>query len=210
MTANEKLLLWLFVILVLVVIFLPICVAQEKSIEILSPSLSFRDSYRGEKFDYEIAITFFNLNNKNKAIFQWERENDFFYREVDIRVEAFGFFFRDYLKESRSINYSEFGYLYDKAGFRAGSSFLIDEAGNWHLMGITEYRSGWLVFKYAKSKSRWLIDSNMTIGKELSRNTINLLFFKFKPFAQILLKYYQDSNRKFRQAKVGFSFSFYY
>lgn len=187
--------------------------AQDKSITILSPSLSIRDAKLSNDLscDYQLAITFWRIGS-NYFYQEFERENDRFYRNREFRLQAFGLYFQDKQYTSKDIWITEFGYVYryKDLPLKAGASLVFDDWGRAYKMAIIEYNSKSMSVRYLKGQVKWVFDASVVIGMPFRKELYKLGSLSFEPGWELLLKWYRDNNNKFRQFKIGFVIHFKY
>jgi len=200
-------------ILTFILIFAANLNAQERSITILSPSLSIRDAKLSNDLplDYQLAITFWRVGN-NYFYQEFERENGKFYRNREFRLQIFGLYFQDKQYTSRNIWTTEFGYVYQYEGLplKAGASVIFDNWGRANKMAVVEYKDGMISIRYLRGETKWIFDSNIVVGMPFRKELYKLGNLSFEPAWEMLLKYYVDETNKFRQFKIGFVIHFKY
>lgn len=182
----------------------------QHTIEFLSPAVSVRSANKEDvPFDYQIASTVINYDNKIVWYEEFEREIGDYYRERQLRFEAgigrHKVFGNDYLKTARYIWNSEFGYLYVRKlpkifgwnpVMKTGSSVIFEHAEP-YLAGNTELVWHDLVMKYARGKNQQIMMLKFEKTKSLTSNI----------YWNTLIKYY-ESNSRFWQVKTGLRFKF--
>lgn len=187
--------------------------AQERSITIMSPSISIRDAKLSPNLpiDYQFAVIFWDIGS-NRCYIEFERENGIFYRNREFRLQVFGLYFQDKQYTSRNIWTTEFGYVYHYKNIplKVGASLIFDNWGRANKVAVVEYISKNLFVRYLKGQKKWIFDSNMVIGAPFKKEVFKLGNLSFQPAWELLLKWYQDERNKFRQFKVSFVIHFKY
>lgn len=170
-------------------------------------TLSIKDSDLGKKLDWEIGTVLFD-NGKQIFRIQFERENDRAFRELRILLQRSGVGLEVFEKTSRNIDNIEVFYNRQYHWFKTGSSVLRDVTGDTFLLANVLFQTKQVRLKYQRGRGKEIIDGSLTYSRPLRENALMVGSLSIQPTFTLLVRWYQDERKKYRQIKFGFLFKF--